>query len=114
MPAPNPQLTQVSSSALSFGSGGARVPEQPRDDLVAVKAAVLDEHLVRVEARHHDAGDEHAGHRRLERLRIVRGNARHRIDRHADLRAADPMFGAKPVMTYTRSAGSRSSPLRST
>src|SRR6476661_2495171 len=40
--------------------------EQPGHDPVPVKAAVLDEHLVGVVARHHYTGDEQSGNRRLE------------------------------------------------
>src|SRR6476469_4063648 len=41
--------------------------EQARDDLIAVEPPVLDEDLVRVVARHDDAGDEQARQRRLQR-----------------------------------------------
>src|ERR1043166_8630334 len=49
--------------------------DEPRDDAIAVITAILDEHLVRVVAGHDDAGDEDAGHRGLQRRRIVLRNA---------------------------------------
>src|SRR5437763_1159251 len=59
--------------------------EDAGDDLVAVEAAILDEHLVRVEARDDDAGDEQVWDTRLEGVRVVFGNARRWIDRDAGI-----------------------------
>src|SRR5882762_2171105 len=63
-------LNPESYSSIQLGAqarrGRHRPAEQPRHDPVAVKAAVLDEHLVRVVARDHDPGDEQAGHNRLQ------------------------------------------------
>src|SRR6476660_5225021 len=62
-----------------------RLPEKPGHDLVAVKAAILDEHLVRIVAGIHDASDEDTGHVGLERRWVMPGNPRRRIDGHANL-----------------------------
>src|SRR3954465_15866081 len=74
---------------IEFGAelrlGRRGLPEDPRDDLVAVISSVLDEHLVGVIARDHDAGDEHACHPRLECRGIMRRDAGGLVDRHADL-----------------------------
>ena len=83
---------------------GAARP-RPRDDLVAVEPAVLDEDLVRVVAGDDHAGDEEAGHVGLERRRVVRGNPG-RADRSARRpRASSAVFGAKPVIRYTYRRG---------
>src|SRR5688500_17095173 len=59
------------------------LPENPRHDLVSVIAPILDEHLVGIETGNHHAGYEEAGHRGLQRRRIVPGDTGRRIDRHA-------------------------------
>src|SRR5438105_8901942 len=48
-------------------------------------ATVLDEDFVGVISGNHDAGDEDARYRGLERLRVVLGNSRRRVDRNAHL-----------------------------
>src|SRR5689334_4764194 len=68
-----------------LGRRRRRASEEARNDLVAMVAAILDEHLVRVVARHHYAGDEYARDRGLQGLGIVLGYPSDRIDRNPDL-----------------------------
>ena len=91
----NPYATirQESSSALNFGGGGAARPCRRATIRSPWYAAVLDEHLVRVESGHHHPRDEHAGHRGLQRLGVVRRNAGGRRRSARRCRGSSARFG---------------------
>ncbi len=64
-------LGALNLSAIELGAengfSGRCVPLNVRDDLLAMKASVLDEHLVRIEPGHDDTRDEESRHVGLQR-----------------------------------------------